>query len=114
MNALEVASAVLLLAGGVFALLGGIGLVRFPDVLARLQAATKPQTVGIVIILVGAALQVEPSAVAPLILVGLFQLVTTPVVAQTIGRVAYRAGAVRTEGLTTDELADRLPSRTTE
>lgn len=114
MNPLDVVSAVLLLAGGTFSLLGGIGLLRFPDVLGRLQAAAKPQTLGILFVLVGAALQVQLSAAGPLVLVGLFQLMTTPVVAQTIGRVAYRRGAVNTRGLTTDELAARLRSRSTE
>ena len=40
------ASAVLLLAGCVFALIAAIGVVRLPDLLSRMHAATKPQVIG--------------------------------------------------------------------
>ena len=44
-----------LLIGGVLGLLGGLGLVRFPDVLARLHAATKAASLGLVLLLIAAA-----------------------------------------------------------
>ena len=45
--------------GALSCLLGAIGLVRLPDLPARLQAATKPKTLGLSLILLGAALRVE-------------------------------------------------------
>ena len=55
----DVVSACLMLLGALSCLLGAVGLVRLPDLPARLQAATKPQTLGLSLILLGAALRVE-------------------------------------------------------
>lgn len=103
----QVISAVLLLTGAVFCLLGAWGLLRFPDLPSRLQAATKPQTVGLVSILLGSAVQLAPRHAAGLLLVALLQLVTAPVIAQRVGRAAYRTGRVRHDLLVVDELARR-------
>jgi len=99
-----VATAVLMLSGASFCVLGAWGLLRFPDVPARLQAATKPQTIGLLAILAGAAPQVPLGSAAGLVLVGLLQLVTTPVLAIRVGRAAYRTGQLRRDLLLTDEL----------
>ncbi|MBL7498347.1 monovalent cation/H(+) antiporter subunit G [Frankia sp. CNm7] len=107
--AADVATAVLMLAGAVFCVLGAWGLLRFPDVPSRLQAATKPQTIGLLAILAGAAAQVEGRYAAGLALVGLLQLVTAPVVAQRVGRAAYRTGCLRRDLLLVDELTDGPP-----
>ena len=48
-----------LLSGASLALIASIGLVRFPDVFTRMHAATKPQTLGIVCILIGLALRLQ-------------------------------------------------------
>jgi multicomponent Na+:H+ antiporter subunit G len=106
---IDVVSAVLLLLGALSCLLGALGLVRLPDLLGRLQAATKPQTLGLLLILAGAALRVELESAATLVLVGLFQVITAPVISQLVGRSAYRSGAVRHELLVVDELADKMP-----
>jgi len=108
-NGLDVASAVLLLAGALSCLLGALGLVRLPDLPARLQAATKPQTLGLLLVLIGAALQVELASAVTLLLVALFQVITAPVISQLAGRSAYRRGRVRRDLLVVDELADKMP-----
>jgi multicomponent Na+:H+ antiporter subunit G len=105
----DIISAVLLLVGAVFCVLGGIGLVRLADLPARLQAATKPQTLGLLLILAGTALRVELESAVTLVLVGLFQVITAPVISQLLGRSAYRVGTVRRDLLVTDELAGRMP-----
>jgi multicomponent Na+:H+ antiporter subunit G len=103
----DVISAVLLLVGALSCLLGALGLVRLPSLLSRLQAATKPQTLGLLLVLAGTALRVPLDSAVTLLLVGLFQVLTAPVVSQLVGRSAYRSGAVRPEVLVADELADR-------
>ena len=108
---MNVVSAVLLLAGATFCLLGALGLVRLPDLPARLQAATKPQTLGLLLILLGTALRLEPRHAASLVLVALFQMFTAPVIAQLLGRAAYRSPAYRRDALVLDELGDRLGDR---
>jgi len=106
---LDVASAVLMLVGALSCLLGALGLVRLPDPPGRLQSATKPQTLGLLLILAGTALRVELESAVTLLLVGLFQVITAPVIAQLLGRSAYRGGTVRRELLVVDELAAKLP-----
>jgi multicomponent Na+:H+ antiporter subunit G len=104
----ETVASVLLLAGALQCLLGAIGLLRLPSLLGRLQAATKPQTLGLLLVLAGTALLVPLVDAATLVLVALFQLITAPVLSQLVGRSAYRSGAVQPEILVADELADRL------
>jgi multicomponent Na+:H+ antiporter subunit G len=102
---IDVISAVLLLTGAFSCFLGALGLVRLPSMLSRLQAATKPQTLGLLLVLAGTALRVPLDSAVTLLLVGLFQVITAPVVAQLVGRSAYRSGSVRPEVLVVDELA---------
>lgn len=105
----DVVSAVLLLLGAALCLLGAVGLVRLPSVLSRLQAATKPQTLGLLLLLTGAALRVPLESAVTLLLVGAFQVVTAPVVSQLAGRSTYRSDTIRRDALVVDELADRMP-----
>ena len=101
---MNVLSAVLLLGGAVFCVLGAVGMLRLPDVPSRLQAATKPQTLGLLLILAGTALQLPPSYAVGLALVALFQVLTAPVLSQFLGRAAYRTGAVDESTLLCDDL----------
>lgn len=106
MSALDVASAVLILAGCVLAVVAGIGLVRLPDVFARMHAATKPATLGLVLVALGACLQLDSAAdITKLVLVVLLQFLTAPVGAHLVGRASYHANARRAP-LVVDELAD--------
>ncbi len=95
MNALaavvRVLAAALLLVGSFLALTASLGLVRFPDTLARMHAATKPQVVGLNLVLLGAAILLhDHTDVWMLVLTGLFTLATAPAIAHLIGRTAYR------------------------
>ncbi len=102
----SVIASVLLLAGVGLSVVAGLGLQRFPDVFARMHAATKPATLGLVLVLAGAALRVDDTGdVAKLLLVVALQFVTAPVGAHMIGRAAYRAGTELSPTTTCDELA---------
>ena len=104
---IDVLAGTFLVLGSLLALIAGIGLVRFPDVLTRMHAATKPQTLGVLLVLLGLALRVEDrSALTIIALAALFQLVTAPVSAHMLGRAALRAGHVDRRRLTHDDLAD--------
>jgi multicomponent Na+:H+ antiporter subunit G len=101
--------ALALLLGAFMCLTGAVGLVRFPDTLSRLHAATKPQALGLILILLGLTLILRSWAAATsLLLVGASQFLTTPVSAHLIGRSAYRHRNVRSDLLITDELSDAL------
>jgi multicomponent Na+:H+ antiporter subunit G len=104
---LEVVSGALLLTGVFLAVVAGVGLVRFPDVFSRMHAATKPATLGLLLVGSGAALRMEDASDAvKLLLVVAFQFLTSPVASHMIGRAAYgsRTGAV--DELVVDELKD--------
>jgi multicomponent Na+:H+ antiporter subunit G len=61
---LEGLSALLLLTGAGFYLAGTVGLLRFPDVYARLHALTKADNLGLGFVALGLALQAESLAAA--------------------------------------------------
>ncbi|APU17437.1 MULTISPECIES: monovalent cation/H(+) antiporter subunit G [Actinoalloteichus] len=108
MSLADVVSSICLIGGAMFCVLGALGVLWFPDVTSRLQAATKPQTLGLLLLLIGTAIQLEFIYASGLILVGLFQMITAPVLSQMVGRAAYRSGAIRSESLVIDELGERL------
>jgi multicomponent Na+:H+ antiporter subunit G len=110
----DVVSAVFLLLGALSCLLGALGLVRLPDLPARLQAATKPQTLGLLLILLGTVIRLDFENAATLILVVLFQAVTAPVISQIVARTAYRTGTFDRRALVVDELAERMERETRE
>lgn len=105
-----VLASVLILGGVMLAVTASIGLHRFPDVFARMHAATKPATLGLALVLLGAALRVEQRAdVVKLLLVVMLQFVTAPIAAHMVGRAAYRAGTELSPLTEIDELAQRHP-----
>jgi multicomponent Na+:H+ antiporter subunit G len=106
----DVAAAFCLTLGALLTLIAAIGILRFSDVLTRMHSATKPQVLGLLLILVGLALRLrDPSSLGLLALVALFQLVTSPIASHMVGRASFRAGQVRTELLVVDELTGVLP-----
>lgn len=107
MNVLDVIAGVLIVTGAALGLLGGIGVFRLPDVYARMHAATKPPTLGLVLVAAGAILQVEALAdVSLLVLVVMLQFLTAPVGAHLVGRAAYSSGVPQSPDTVVDELAD--------
>ena len=86
---------VVILGGALWSLIAGIGLLRLPDVLTRMHAATKPQVLGLLMMLLGVALRLrDANDITTLILVGLFQTWTVPVAAHMVARAARRRGGV--------------------
>src|SRR5262249_24630205 len=107
MNTLDIVTAVLVLAGSTLSLTAAIGVVRFPDTLTRMHAATKPQVLGLLLVLAGAAIRLRGNIdVGMIILTGLFTLITAPVVANRVGQLAYREQNIRTDLLTRDEMLE--------
>nr|WP_230416769.1 monovalent cation/H(+) antiporter subunit G [Micromonospora tarapacensis] len=100
-------AAVCLVAGALLSLAAAIGVLRFPDTLSRMHAATKPQVLGVLLLLLGVGLRLRsPADLGMVVLVGVFQLATAPVAAQMIGRAAYRSGRVKRDLVDVDELAE--------
>lgn len=105
----DVVGALILVLGAVLCLAAALGLVRFPDVLTRMHAATKPQTLGLLLVVTGVAVSLrEPRTLGLLFLVAVLQLLTAPVAAHMVGRTAHRTGQVREDITDPDELAEDL------
>lgn len=108
MNAvIDVASWILLVAGGVFCVIGTIGLIRMPDFFTRIHAASVTDTLGAGLILAGLALQSGFTLVtAKLFMIGLLIFFTSPTATHALAKAALARGM---KPLLADE--GRLPSK---
>lgn len=93
-----------------FDFFGCFGLVRFPDVFNRLQAATKCVTVGTCFLLVGAFIYLgfTPIGVKALICLS-FIVITAPTAAHAIARAAHNSGVEMDESTVVDQYAGKRP-----
>jgi multicomponent Na+:H+ antiporter subunit G len=105
----DLVGAVCLVAGALLTLVTAIAVLRFPDLLSRMHAATKPQVLGLALMMTGLALIVRNPVVGwTLVLVVAFQLITAPISAHMVGRAGYRTGKVDRSALVVDELTEDL------
>lgn len=112
-TAIDTIAALFMLAGSILALSGAVGLIRFRDTLSRLHAVSKPQTLGLVLTVTGAILHVLVSEnlsqaakgdIGMMLLIILFALITSPVVAQRVGRLARREQLFNSTSLSRNDL----------
>jgi multicomponent Na+:H+ antiporter subunit G len=90
---LEVLSWVFLLGGSFFAVIGGIGVLRMPDLFTRLHAAGVTDTMGAGLILVGLMFQAGLTLVTlKLILLLGFVWFSSPVSTYALSRAALASG----------------------
>nr|WP_198423619.1 monovalent cation/H(+) antiporter subunit G [Microlunatus antarcticus] len=98
--------AFLVLLGCFLCFAAALGLLRFPDVISRMHAATKPQTLGLILLAAGVELSLRTwSSFGTLVLIAALQLATAPVSAHLVGRTVYRTDQVRHDLLARDDLA---------
>ena len=100
-------ASVLILTGSVFALLAGLGQLRFKDLFVRMHVATKPATLGLSLVLLGALVRADGIAPSTKLALAIgLQLVTAPIAAHLVGRAAHRAGEEARANLEVDDMAD--------
>lgn len=86
---LDVLSWVLLVGGGFFVVVGGIGLLRMPDVFTRMHAGGIADTMGTGMILVGLLLQSDDwLVIAKLLLILYFIIFANPTSTHAVARSA--------------------------
>jgi len=91
MSTVDLIASVALVLGALMSLLAGIAVLRFPDTMSRIHAATKPQVLGIMLLMLGVGLRLgSPAVIGMLVLIVVLQFVTAPVSAHLTVRVAYR------------------------
>lgn len=87
------ASWVSLLLGGIFCIVGAIGLLRMPDFFTRMHAASVIETLGAGLILLGLVLQAGFTLVAvKLIMLGVLILFVSPTATHALARAAMVRG----------------------
>lgn len=90
---IDIASWILIIAGSVFSIIGGIGMIRMPDFYTRTHAASITDTMGAGCLLLGLALQAGWSLVlAKILFILLFLFFTSPTASHAIGKSAYLDG----------------------
>lgn len=91
--ALDFASWILLAAGGVFCLLGAVGVLRMPDFYTRLHGASVTDTLGAGLLLLGLMLQAGWTlTLVKLLVIGLLIFFTSPAATHSLAKAALGRG----------------------
>ncbi len=108
----------LVLLGSTLILLAAVGVVRFGDPLARMHALSKASTLGVLLVLAGAAIKLaDVNDITSVVLAGILHLLTSPPASNMVSRATYLAGGMPLRHDTIDEgaghphSAPRPPSR---
>ncbi len=90
---LYIVSWILLLTGGFFVFVGGVGALRMPDLYTRMHAASLTDTLGTLLMLLGLVLQSGWTlASAKIFAILLFLMLTAPTAAYALANAARLAG----------------------
>ena len=90
---IDLASWILLVTGGGFCLVGGLGMLRMPDFYTRVHAASVSDSLGAALVLLGLLLQAGWTLVAvKLLVVGLLIFFTSPAATHALVKAALGRG----------------------
>lgn len=90
---IDIASWVCLVAGGIFCVIGTVGLLRMPDFYTRMHAASVTDTLGAGLVLIGLVLQAGPTLVAvKLLIIGLLIFFTSPTATHALAKAGLTRG----------------------
>jgi multicomponent Na+:H+ antiporter subunit G len=102
----DIITALLLIVGGIFSFIASLGMLRLPDTIIRMHAATKAGALGAGLIFIANAFYYfELSTTLRALSAVTFILLTAPVAAHLIGRAAYCSKVTLWEKTWIDELA---------
>jgi multicomponent Na+:H+ antiporter subunit G len=107
----EVITALFLVLGSLFSFVAALGMLRLPDTVIRMHAATKAGTLGAGLILIGEAFFYAELGITLRALAAItFLLLTAPVAAHLIGRAAYYSNIRLWQKTWIDQLAEHYKS----
>ena len=105
----DIFSWILLSAGGLFVLIGGIGALRMPNLYTRMHAASVTDTMGAALVLAGVMLQAGLSlATIKLAAILLFLLITSPTSSYALASAALLSGIRPDAGRAADRARDQV------
>ena len=93
---MEIISVIFLIIGGLFFLLGGLGVLRMPDTFNRIQAGTKATTLGAFALLFGVLVYsiyagYSSEWIFKIILIIVFIAISNPIGSSALAKATYRA-----------------------
>jgi multicomponent Na+:H+ antiporter subunit G len=102
----------LTLVGATLVLLAGLGLVRFGDPLARMHALAKASTLGLLLILAGAAVNLHTlNDITSAVLAGILHVLASPPASNMVSRATYLVTGLPPGDDTVDEGVEPLGLR---
>ena len=105
---LDILSWLLLTAGGLFVLVGGIGALRMPELYTRMHAASVTDTIGPILVIAGIVLQAGLTlASIKLAAILLFLLLTGPTASNALASAALLAGKNPDQARPLDQESER-------
>ena len=97
---LDALSRVLLIAGGLFCIVGALGMLRMPDFYTRVHAASVVDTLGAGLVLLGLLLQAEdPFVAVRLVFMALLLFFISPTATHALARAALMRGIAPLTGV---------------
>ncbi|MCD6578461.1 monovalent cation/H(+) antiporter subunit G [bacterium] len=84
--------------GVLFSFLSGLGILRMPDILNRLQAGTKASTLGLISVAIG-GIFLFPQAWFKFVFIAIFVIATNPISSHNLARAAYSSNSENKEKL---------------
>jgi len=102
---MEILGMALTIFGVIFLCLGGLGILRLPDVYNRLQAGTKCTTLGAFCTIIGVGIM-EPQWFWKTLLIVSFIFLTNPISNHVIGRASKNSGVPLCDKTVIDKTKD--------
>lgn len=95
--------------GAVFIFVAAVGMLRMPDLLLRMHAATKAGTLGSSLILIGLMVRFEETdVVVESLLTIIFIFITVPIASHLLARAAYLRGLKLSKNTVVDEFKKHI------
>lgn len=93
---MEIVSIIFMVIGGLFYLLGGLGVLRMPDTFNRIQAGTKATTLGAFALLLGVLFYSISAGftsewIFKIALIIIFIVISNPIGSSALAKATYRA-----------------------
>ncbi|MFT5586851.1 MAG: multicomponent Na+:H+ antiporter subunit G [Cognaticolwellia sp.] len=96
---LDILSWILLVSGGLFCIIGGVGIIRLPDFYTRTHGASITDTLGAGLMLAGLGVQTLPHfmdgdwlILVKLVAIAFFLFITSPTSGHALVKAAYARG----------------------
>ncbi len=90
---IEILSWATIIGGGIFLIIGSVGIIRFPDFWSRLHAASVTDSLGMLLLMLGMCLQAGLTLVTvKLVVITIFLFITGPTATHAVANAALVSG----------------------